>query len=365
MKINSVSLLQQYQQRVGNGEIRADRAQFTAIRQLNSLHRTLLARQQKPTWLTRALKYHRRTCRGLYLWGGVGTGKTMLMDMFYHAVGDDLAQRIHFHRFMLSVHDARKKLAGKQEPLAIIAAQQAARGRVLCLDEFSVTDITDAMLLSGFLHHLFSHGVALVTTSNTHPQSLYQGGMQRQRFLPAIALLSKQTRVVKVDSGKDYRMQRLQLGALYHVPHDERAARALRESFMRLEGGMDAQPKCLLLAGREVELIACGRGTAWFSFAALCATHRSKVDYIELSKRFHTLILADIPRLDAALDDSARRLIELVDELYDMGVNLIASAAATPADLYRGTRLQQPFQRTVSRLQEMSSREYLSRPHQL
>ena len=369
------SPLTRYQHRVAGGELRADRSQLAAVRQLNLLHRALVPGEQKPGWMERLRKPRRDQCRGIYLWGGVGTGKTLLMDMFYHSLPDGLAHRIHYHRFMQSVHDAKSRIHHRQDPLAVIAAQLAGRCRVLCLDEFSVTDITDAMILSGLLHQLFCNDVVVVTTSNIHPDNLYRDGLQRQRFLPAIELIKAQTQVVKVDGGKDYRMDYLRLQALYHVPHDDNAARALRQSFVRLEGDMPegdvpegdvgAQKDALRLSGREVAIIAAGRGTAWFSFDALCDTNRSKVDYIELSKRFHTVILSDIPALDADMDDSTRRLIELIDELYDRGVNLIVSAARPPADLYAGKRLQQPFKRTVSRLREMASRDYLARPHLL
>ncbi len=360
------SPLKRYQHRVAAGELRADRAQLVAVRQLNALHRALVSGGQKPGLVARLLGRRWAQRRGIYLWGGVGTGKTLLMDMFYRALPEGLGKRIHYHRFMQWVHDEKNRIHARQDPLAIIAAQLAARHRVLCLDEFSVTDITDAMILSGLLHQLFEHGVALVTTSNTHPGDLYRDGLQRRRFLPAIELLKAQTRIVRVDGGSDYRMNYLQSAALYHAPHDHAAARALRRSFAGLEGDLgdpDDQQRALLLSGREVAVIAAGRGTAWFSFDALCRGNRSKLDYIELSKRFHTVILEDIPVLDADGEDPARRFIELVDELYDRGVNLIASAARPPEHLYEGKRLREPFKRTASRLQEMGSGDYLARPH--
>ena len=356
------SPLRRYQQRVAAGELCADRAQLAAIRQLNTLHKALVS--GKPAWMARVLR-RRNPCRGIYLWGGVGTGKTLLMDLFFRALPEGLAKRIHFHRFMQSVHAAKNRIRDRRDPLAIIASQLADEHRALCLDEFSVTDITDAMILSGLLHRLFAHGVAVVTTSNTHPDDLYRDGLQRQRFMPAIELIKAQTRIVMVDGGNDYRMDTLKLEALYHIPHDDTAARALKQSFIRLEGNLGDPKDSLLLSGREVAIIAAGRGTVWFSFDALCNTNRSQVDYIELSKRFHTVILSDIPALGADEEDSARRLIELVDELYDRGVNLIASAAHPPTDLYTGTRLQQPFKRAASRLREMGSAEYLARPHLL
>ena len=367
------SPLQHYQRRVADGELHADRAQLVAIRQLDGMHRALLCGKQKPGLVARLLLARLPGCqwsehRGIYLWGGVGSGKTLLMDIFYRALPDTpepFGKRIHYHRFIQWVHDEKNRIHEQQNPLAIIAAQLAARYRVLCLDEFSVTDITDAMILSGLLQHLFEHNVALLTTSNTHPDDLYRDGLQRQRFLPAIERLKTQMRIVKVDGGNDYRMAYLQSGALYLVPHDHEARRKLRTSFIHLEGDLGDRRDTILLCGREVDIIATGRGAVWFSFAALCNSHRSKLDYIELSKRFHTVMIEDIPMLDAEHDDAARRLIELIDELYDRGVNLIVSAACAPQQLYTGTRLRQPFERTASRLREMSSRAYLARPHLL
>ncbi|MGI9311065.1 MAG: cell division protein ZapE, partial [bacterium] len=339
---------------------------------LSALRRELGARRDPrrgalARWLHRSILHRSSRDRGVYLWGGVGTGKTMLMDLFHRSLPDATAKRAHYHRFMQSVHDAKERIRDRPDPLSVIAAQLAQRHRVLCLDEFAVSDIADAMILSGLLHHLFDLGVILVTTSNTRPDDLYAGGLQRQRFLPAIESLNARTRVIQVDSGHDHRMDRLDLDALYHVPHDRRAARALRDGFARLERGPDAVAdegeRVFELAGREVAAVAVGCGTAWFKFDALCGDGRSKLDYIELSKRFHTVILADIPAFDAESDDAARRLIELIDELYDRGVNLIASAARPPAQLYRGVRLAQPFARTASRLREMASRAYLARPH--
>ena len=361
----STSPLKRYQRRVADGELRVDRAQLAAVRQLNALHRALIFDAHKPGFVARLLGHRWVQRRGIYLWGGVGTGKTLLMNIFYRALPEGLGRRIHYHRFMQWVHDEKSRIHGRQDPLATIAAQLAKRHRVLCLDEFSVTDITDAMILSGLLHHLLDNDVALVTTSNTRPDDLYRDGLQRRRFLPAIDLIKTRTRVVKVDGGNDYRMDYLRSEALYHVPHDARAVDALWQSFVGLEDNRGDQKDALVLCGREVAVIAAGRGTAWFGFDALCEGNRSKLDYIELSKRFHTVILSDIPVLDADREDAARRFIELVDELYDRGVNLIVSAARRPADLYVGKRLRQPFKRTASRLREMASPDYLARPHLL
>ena len=356
----ATSPLRRYQRRVGAGEFRVDRAQLAAIRQLNALHRTLTANKRN---LVSRLFSRRWDKRGIYLWGGVGTGKTLIMDVFFRALPQGMGWRIHFHRFMQWVHDEKNRMRAKQDPLAVIGAQIAAKHKVLCLDEFAVTDITDAMILSGLLHHLFDNRVTVVTTSNAAPDDLYKDGLQRRRFLPAIELIKNQMRIVRVDGGNDYRMNYLKSESLYHVPHDERAVGALWRSFVGLEGNRGDNKDFLTLSGRAVDIIAAGCGTAWFSFAALCEGNRSKLDYIELSKRFHTIILSDIPLLDAERENAARRVIELVDEMYDRGVNLMASAAHQPQDLYAGKKLREPFKRTASRLQEMSSPSYLARPH--
>ena len=346
-----------YQRRIAAGELRADRAQNAALKRLTTLY-CALAFNQSSWWA----RLRRAKLRGMYLCGGVGGGKTMLMDLFFDSLPHNLGERIHFHKFMQGVHEQKNRIHHRQNPLDEIAAKFARKRRVLCLDEFVVTDITDAMILSALLGELFRRNVVLVTTSNTPPELLYRDGLQRARFLPAIELIKKHLRVVRVDGAIDYRMNYLASDSLYHAPHDENAMHALRRGFLRLEGRR-AQSAPIELSGRAVNALGVGRGAAWFDFAELCQTNRSKLDYIEIARRFHSILLSDIPLLDASRDDAARRLIELIDELYDRGVNLIVSAAAPPAQLYRGVRLRESFARTASRLREMSSREYLARAH--
>ena len=358
-------MLQHYQRRVTDGALRADESQRAAAEQLHELHQALRAEQPKPGLVARFFGRQWVQHRGIYLWGGVGTGKTLLMDIFHRALPKKISTRIHFHRFMQAVHDEKKIISNKQDPLAEIAARLASRCRVLCLDEFAVTDITDAMILSNLLHHLFENDVALVTTSNSPPDELYKNGLQRARFLPAIELLKTQTRVINVDNGHDYRADYLKETALYHVPHNAEAITALTKSFTELEGGVvdenAIKPGTVTLCGREVKTIAKGRETIWFNFDSLCNGNRSKLDYIELATRFYTIIISDIPPLDATKDDATRRFIELIDELYDRQTNLLASATTTPNKLYTGKRLREAFQRTISRLIEMSADDYLER----
>jgi len=274
-----------------------------------------------------------------------------------------MAQRIHFHRFMQSVHHRKNEIRGEQDPLGIIAGSIASEIKVLCLDEFSVTDITDAMILYGLLDHLFRRGVVLVTTSNSQIDSLYEGGLQRARFLPAIALLKKHTDEIHIDGGNDYRMAFLQEDAIFHCPLGKSADAELAKCFKQLAGQFDDSIQSITVEGRNIDVISTGSGVAWFEFHSLCRTNRSKSDYIEIGRQYHTVLISNIPQMDAAMDDACRRLIELVDELYDRNVNLIVSSAEQPEWLYVGKRLAEPFRRTISRLNEMRSLEYLSKPH--
>ena len=328
-----------YHQQVENGAIHNDPAQITALAHFDQIHQEILEAENR-NWLQRLRS--RTPPRGLYLRGGVGTGKTLLMDMFYRCLPEGLGKRIHFHRFMQSVHEQKSRIKDKQHPLRIIVENLAKKHRVLCLDEFAVTDITDAMILYGLLDALFSD-MTLVTTSNIPQVDLYKGQLQRDRFLPAIELLKIHTLEIEVDSGNDYRTAYLQNDSIYHSPLDSAAERALKACFENLAGLYEESKTGIRVSGRDVAVIATGSGVAWFEFQILCQGNRSKVDYIELSKRFHTLILSQIPILDDMENDATRRFIELVDELYDRGVNLILSAAAMPEGLYTGTRLAEPF----------------------
>lgn len=349
-----------YRAEVSTGEIHEDPSQIAALEHFDRLHEQILESLDR-NWFQKLRQ--RAVPKGLYLWGGVGTGKTLLMDIFYSALPEGVARRIHFHRFMQFVHDKKGTVHDQQNPLRIIASDLARKYHVLCLDEFAVTDITDAMILYGLLDALFDDGVTLVTTSNIAQAELYKNGLQRDRFLPAIKLLQTFTEEVYVDSGNDYRMAYLRDDSIYHYPLDQASEQALADCFSQLAGHHEDSKSSIDINGREVQVVATGSGVAWFEFEILCEGHRSRMDYIELSKRFHTLILANVPELNDFRKDASRRLIELVDELYDRGVNLIISAATNAESLYLGKSLSQPFKRTVSRLQEMASLEYIARPH--
>jgi cell division protein ZapE len=301
--------------------------------------------------------------RGLYLWGGVGRGKTMLMDWFYESLRGCKRERVHFYRFMRRVHTELRAATQRTQPLETVAERLARSTRVLCLDEFFVADIADAMILAALFESLFRRGVTLVATSNTAPQDLYKDGLQRERFLPAIDLLQKHLDVLQLDGGIDYRLRRLQQAPTYLDSSLPGTATQLRQRFAALAGDSATGPTTLSIEDRGIAALATGAGMAWFEFRELCDGPRSQNDYIELAHSYHTIFIANIPVFTAADEDAARRFIAAVDEFYDRGVKLVVSAAAQPSALYRGERLQLEFQRAASRLVEMQARQYLAGQH--
>lgn len=306
--------------------------------------------------------------RGIYLWGGVGRGKTLLMDLFVASLASPgtrdappTAMRSHFYHFMRDVH-AELAAIEQPDPLDRVAQRLAERTRVICLDEFFVADIGDAMILAGLLEGLIRRGVTLVATSNRPPQDLYQDGLQRQRFLPAIDLLQQRLDVLHLDGGVDYRLRRLEQAPTYLDSRLPGTAAALQARFTALVG-ITTGPRTLTIEGRALRALDTGAGTVWFEFAELCEGPRSQLDYIELARLYHTIFISDIPQFLPAADDAARRFIMLIDELYDRGVSIVVSAAAAPAALYQGERLRFEFERAASRLIEMQTHRYLAGPH--
>jgi cell division protein ZapE len=300
--------------------------------------------------------------RGLYLWGGVGRGKTMLMDRFYESLRFPRRERIHFYRFMRQVHKELRSVT-RPEPLETVAQRLSQRVSVICLDEFFVADIADAMILAGLFGGLFRRGVTLVTTSNTAPQDLYKGGLQRERFLPAIELIQNHVQLLRLDGGIDYRLRQLEQAPTYLDSTHEQAAAQLRQRFAALAGDSATGPKVLSIEDRDIAAMATGAGMVWFEFNDLCDGPRSQNDYIELARLYHTIFISNIPRFTERNEDAARRFISAIDEFYDRGVKIVVSAAAAPAALYRGDRLQLEFQRAASRLIEMQTQHYLSGQH--
>jgi cell division protein ZapE len=309
-----------------------------------------------------ALVGRKRRVRGLYLHGGVGRGKTFLVDLLHDGLPERLRQRAHFHRFMGRMHAELAAAVHVRDPLVEVARRLADRP-LLVLDEFFVTDIGDAMILAELLRHLRREGVCLVTTSNIPPAELYRDGLQRAKFLPAIARLERHCEVLHIASATDWRLRALTAAPVYHVPADAAADAALAAAFERLAPGAWRAEGALDVAGRAIPLRRRADGVAWFDFAALCEGPRAVADYIEIARAHHTVLLSGVPRFDGGNDDPGRRFVHLVDEFYDRNVNLLLSAAAEPAALYGGHRLQREFERTVSRLLEMRSEEYLARPH--
>jgi len=303
--------------------------------------------------------------KGLYFWGGVGRGKTYLMDVFYDALPFERKYRTHFHRFMQRVHRHLKQLGGEKNPLDIIANDLAKQYRVICFDEFFVSDIADAMILGGLFEKLFARGVSLMATSNIVPDDLYKDGLQRARFLPAIAALKEHTRVLNVDGGVDYRLRALQQAQLFYSPLGASTEQALDACFNMLapEHGNLRTNISLEVEGRKIHARQCCDDVVWFDFKALCDGPRSQNDYIELAREFHAVIVSDVPQLGVAIDDQARRFINMVDEFYDRNVKLVISAEVGLTNLYSGGKLAFEFQRTQSRLLEMQSTEFLGRPH--
>ncbi|MDQ7969215.1 MAG: cell division protein ZapE [Oxalicibacterium faecigallinarum] len=296
--------------------------------------------------------------RGLYMWGGVGRGKSFLMDSFYSVVPLEKKTRVHFHEFMRSVHRQLDELKNIADPLEEVAKRVAKKYRLICFDEFHVTDIADAMILYNLLKALFAHGVSFVVTSNFEPDTLYPDGLHRDRVLPAIALLKEKLDIMNVDGGLDYRKRALSQVEAYHAPLDERASSALLAAFTRIAEVADEEP-VINIEGREVRAVRRAGGVIWFDFQTLCGGPRSQNDYLELATRFHTLILSDVPAISASMSSEARRFIWLIDVLYDHKIKLLISAAVPMEELYTVGALSMEFQRTLSRLIEMQSDEYM------
>ena len=301
--------------------------------------------------------------RGVYLWGGVGRGKTYLVDAFYECLPGDRKRRVHFHRFMASVHHGLEQLRDQRDPLSLLGRELAGQFRLICLDELSVSDITDAMILARLFEALFAGGVTLVTTSNTPPDRLYRDGLQRVRFLPAIDLIKQHMDVVNVDGGVDYRLQFLETARIYHHPVAEAGQAALQESFEHLAPEPGERNIEIEIEGRTIAARRVTDGVVWFDFEHICDGPRGTADYIEIARCYHSVLVSGVPRFTWELDNQARRFLTMVDEFYDRNVKLILLAAVPLDQLYSGEKLAFDFRRATSRLHEMQSHDYLARPH--
>lgn len=360
--------LSRYEADLAAGEIVADEAQRAAVVAIERVHQALLSSHGAPDdgLLSRVLgrRGPRWTpVRGLYLWGSVGRGKTYIVDTFFEGLPFAEKKRIHFHSFMRRTHDALKQRRGRSDPLVEVARAWAQEHRVLCLDEFHVGDITDAMLLANLLEALFADGVTLICTSNEAPDDLYRGGLQRARFLPAIELIKAHLEVFELAGATDYRLRALEQAPVFYRCEPGECDEALARSFRAIAPEAGVAGAEVEVEGRTIPTVRLADGVAWFTFDVLCRGARSTVDYIEIARCHHTVVLSDVPRLGTDDSDAARRFINFVDEAYDRNVNLVLSAAEEPEALYTGTRLAKPFLRTASRLREMRSHDYLARPH--
>jgi len=338
-----------------------DGAQARVIRSLQRLSDELAPRGPQRVW--ERLTQRRRPVSGVYLWGPVGRGKSFLMDEFFRLAPVAHKERIHWHRFMQRVHHGLRALQGTPDPLKHFARQVGRRLRLLCLDEFHVTDIGDAMLMRGLLEGLFERGVVLVTTSNQHPDELYAHGLQRAQFLPAIELIKAQMEVLELDGGSDYRLRALTRAGVYHHPWDAAARSALEEAFLAVAGEAGEVGTQIDIDGRALAALRIAGGTAWFDFGPLCEGPRGTADYIELAQRYHTVLVSGVPQFRTDQAESMRRFTWLVDEFYDRQVKLILAAEVPAETLHACVPAKADSERTRSRLIEMQTTQYLSLPH--
>lgn len=361
-------LLDCYQSSIDHGDLYPDPHQKKVIIQLQHIfNESLISPPQKNTfyfgqWFSQSKP---RDCKkGLYLWGGVGRGKTHLIDCFYKILPGKKKLRLHFHRFMRLVHEELHTLSGISEPLHRVAENIAKKANILCLDEMHVNDIADAMLLGRLFEHLFEHGVVLITTSNIPPELLYKGGLQRDRFLPAITLLEQFTTVMEMGGEQDYRSRALEQNGLYHISSSQFTGQRMKNYFQQSSGiELHQDRNDIIINKRHIPVKSWSGGVVWFDFDELCLSPRSAGDYTEIATFFHTVMISDIPVMGSSMNDAARRFVNLIDILYDSNVNLVISAEVEAEEIYVSDKLKFEFQRTLSRLKEMQSKKYLTTEH--
>jgi cell division protein ZapE len=353
------TVLETYQAELAARGYASDPAQLRAVEALDRCAREWAGYKEQRSNAFKKLINRPAIPRGVYMHGGVGRGKSFLMDCFYTAVPIVRKTRLHFHEFMREVHRELSELQGTVNPLDELGERIAQRYRLICFDEFHVADITDAMILHRLLDALFDNGVGFVTTSNFKPDELYPNGLHRDRILPAIALLNEKLEVVSVDNGTDYRRRTMEQVELYHTPLGPQADAKMDAAFTRLAETHDEDP-ILHIEQREIRARRKAGGVVWFDFKALCGGPRSQNDYLEIATQFHTVLLSDVPHMPVRMASEARRFTWLVDVLYDRRVKLIMSAAVPPEALYTEGPLAHEFPRTASRLNEMQSAEYLA-----
>jgi len=353
-----MTVLECYEQALSRRGFSPDPAQYRAVERLQRAFDEWNEYKYQRSSAFRRLLNRPDVPRGIYLWGGVGRGKSFLMDAFFKVVPLVRKTRLHFHEFMRAVHQQLDELKGVADPLDEVARRIARKYRLICFDEFHINDIADAMILYNLLKALFDNGVSFVMTSNYAPDDLYPDGLHRDRMLPAIELLKERLDVVNVDAGVDYRKRALEQILAYHTPLGAQADKALRDDFARLAETTEEDPRVRIEA-REIRSLRRAGGVIWFDFATLCGGPRSQNDYLEIASRFHTVILSDVPRMSVSMFSEAMRFIWLIDVFYDHRIKLLMSAEAPPEELYAEGVLTAQFQRTVSRIIEMQSREYM------
>ncbi|WP_455865035.1 cell division protein ZapE [Pantoea agglomerans] len=373
--MQTMSPLARYQQALEKGEFQPDAVQLDAMTRLDGIYQALTRVQPVSAQPAKGLfgKLNKlmgkgkteapAAARGLYMWGGVGRGKTWLMDMFFQAIPGERKQRLHFHRFMLRVHQELTELQGQSDPLQIVADRFKSETDLLCFDEFFVSDITDAMLLGTLMEALFARGITLVATSNIPPDDLYRNGLQRARFLPAIEMIKQHCEIMNVDAGIDYRLRTLTSAHLWMTPLNDDTSKEMERMFVALAGVARSDKPVLEINHRSLPTQGIAEGVVAMDFKTLCGEGRSQHDYIELSRRFHSVLLYNVPVMIYKTEDQARRFLALVDEFYERHVKLVVSAEASLFEIYQGARLKFEYQRCVSRLQEMQSEEYLRLAH--
>jgi cell division protein ZapE len=341
-----------------------DAAQEAAIEALDQLwHQLVDFKAKRNHFLGRSL-FSPEVPNGLYFWGGVGRGKSFLMDVFYDCVPYRRKRRMHFHNFMAEVHHELKSLAGESDPLMALADNIAKSTRLLCLDEFHVSDIADAMILGRLLEAMFERGVVLMTTSNYSPAGLYPNGLQRQKFLPTIALLERELRVIHVDGGSDYRLRAMTSESLFLVPDDATSDTRMAVMFERLSPVLRQNVSQIEIMGRMIPVKMLSHGAVWFEFKDICGGPRAQTDYLEIAHLFHTVFVSHVPKLTGEDAAAAQRFVWLVDVFYDCHVKLVISAGVPPHEIGIDSMANGEFMRTISRLIEMQSKDYLGLPHQ-
>jgi len=358
-----VGPIEKFHEKLKLQNFKHDLAQEQAVKLIQVLYDELLSTPQiKPSWWRKVLKKQQQAVCGLYFWGGVGRGKTFMMDCFYEVLPIENKRRIHFHRFMLEIHQQLRDLPKTPNPLPIVAKLISNDVRVLCLDEFHVHDITDAMLLTGLFKSLFENGVTLFATSNVKINDLYKNGLQRDLFLPTIKYLKSNTLEFELLASEDFRLLQLEKSGTYHIEGD--LDNIMTEHFFSLAASSaTSSSEELIINHRVMNTKAISNDVVWFEFNSICMQAHAAPDYLEIAQTFHTVLISNVPVLTESEDDAAKRFIHLIDALYDHKVKLIISASVLPFELYTGKRLKFAFERTISRLTEMASNKYLAMPH--